>query len=313
MYSVSLIPKILAPTRLTCHTKTLIDNIFTNVQDENYLFGNLTCSISDHLLQFVIYPQIKIKSHNINKSAYTRKFSLSDKKKFEEELKVIDWNTILAIDQNDINLSLENFMNIIECLLNKYAPLKKMTKKQLKNLKKPWLTSGILKSVKNKNKIFNKFCKAKDPLRKRGLHQLYKLYRNQITTLTRICKEKHYKQYFETNKQNAMKLQKGIKEIINIKKEDKSQPTTLRSNNSIIDDELVVANIFNSYFGSIAKEIDKKIPKPSNSYKNYLKNQNMHNLFLNAIEEKEIINIISSFDSKKATGPNSIPTDVKKF
>ena len=199
MYSVSLIPKILAPTRLTCHTKTLIDNIFTNVQDENYLFGNLTCSISDHLLQFMTYPQNKNKSYNI--LPYWQKYV-----KLGWFSSVVDWNTILAIDQNDINLSLENFMNIIECLLNKYAPLKKMTKKQLKNLKKPWLTSGILKSVKNKNKIFNKFCKAKDPLRKRGLHQQYKHYRNQITTLTRISKEKHYKQYFETNKQNAMKL-----------------------------------------------------------------------------------------------------------
>ena len=36
-----------------------------------------------------------------------------------------------------------------------------MTKKELKTRSKPWLTSGIWTLVKNKNKIYNKFCKAK--------------------------------------------------------------------------------------------------------------------------------------------------------
>ena len=37
-----------------------------------------------------------------------------------------------------------------------------MTKKELKTRSKPWLTSGILTSIKNKNEKYNKFCKVKD-------------------------------------------------------------------------------------------------------------------------------------------------------
>ena len=51
-------------------------------------------------------------------------------------------------------------------LLEKHAPLKQITKKEIKTKSKPWITTGILTSIRNKNKIYNKFCKAKDQKRK---------------------------------------------------------------------------------------------------------------------------------------------------
>ena len=51
------IPHIILPTRITPHSKTLIDNIFSNVN--NFLqgkSGNLTLSLSDHLAQFLSIP-----------------------------------------------------------------------------------------------------------------------------------------------------------------------------------------------------------------------------------------------------------------
>ena len=65
-----------------------------------------------------------------------------------------------------------------------------------KTYKKPWITKGILVSIKKKNKIYNKFCQAKNPERKRSLHETLKKYRNIIANLIRINKEKHYKKYF---------------------------------------------------------------------------------------------------------------------
>ena len=51
--SNSLLPLILKPTRFTTKGKTLIDNIFTNIIVPS-TSGNITCSISDHMLQFAI-------------------------------------------------------------------------------------------------------------------------------------------------------------------------------------------------------------------------------------------------------------------
>ena len=47
------LPHILQHNTLTTNSKTLIDNIFSNIA---LTFGNLTASISDHLPQFLIAP-----------------------------------------------------------------------------------------------------------------------------------------------------------------------------------------------------------------------------------------------------------------
>ena len=56
--SNSFIPLILQPTRITSHSNTLPDNIFSNVIDPGIISGNLTATISDHLLQFSIIPNV---------------------------------------------------------------------------------------------------------------------------------------------------------------------------------------------------------------------------------------------------------------
>ena len=52
------LPHIIQPTRIRDSSKTLIDNIFSNILIENTISGNLTATISDHLPQFVILPNI---------------------------------------------------------------------------------------------------------------------------------------------------------------------------------------------------------------------------------------------------------------
>ena len=54
----SFMPLILQPTRITSHSNTLIDNIFSNVIDPDIISGNLTATISDHLPQFSIIPNV---------------------------------------------------------------------------------------------------------------------------------------------------------------------------------------------------------------------------------------------------------------
>ena len=52
--SNSFIPLVLQTPRITNHSNTLIDNIFSNVIDPDIISGNLTATISDCLPQFSI-------------------------------------------------------------------------------------------------------------------------------------------------------------------------------------------------------------------------------------------------------------------
>ena len=54
----SLIPLILQPTRITSHSNTLINNVFSSVIDPDIISGNFTATISDHMPEFTIIPNM---------------------------------------------------------------------------------------------------------------------------------------------------------------------------------------------------------------------------------------------------------------
>ena len=85
MFSYSYLPFINTPTRVTGHSKTLIDNIFYNKPMLNITAGNISCVISDHLIQFLIEPSLsnaKLEQTCIVQRCY-KKF---DKAKFKNDL-----------------------------------------------------------------------------------------------------------------------------------------------------------------------------------------------------------------------------------
>ena len=45
-------------------------------------------------------------------------------------------------------------------------PWKKISKKDLKRKYKPWITDGILNKIKDKNRKYDKYVRAKEPERK---------------------------------------------------------------------------------------------------------------------------------------------------
>ena len=53
-----LLPHIVQPTRIRNNSKTLIDDIYSNITTPNNILGNITATISDHLPQFCIAPDI---------------------------------------------------------------------------------------------------------------------------------------------------------------------------------------------------------------------------------------------------------------
>ena len=80
--SNSFIPFILQPTRITSHSDTHIDNIFSNVIDPDIISGNLTATISDHLPQFSIIPNMFGNIPGNKSNIYKRDWSKFDRENF---------------------------------------------------------------------------------------------------------------------------------------------------------------------------------------------------------------------------------------
>ena len=133
----SFMPYILHPTRITSHSKTLIDNIFSNYISHEIISGNITATISDHLPQFSFVPNILSNPPTQKSNYYERDWSKFKQENFILDYFDKDWADLLQIDQQNVNLSLDSFLNNINSILDVHAPLKKVNKYKLKFKTKP--------------------------------------------------------------------------------------------------------------------------------------------------------------------------------
>ena len=124
--SNSFIPYILHPTRITNYSKTLTDNIFSNFISPDIISGNITVTISEHLPQFSFVPYILSNLPSQQSDYYERDWS-----KFKQENFILDYfdkdcADVLQIDQQNVNLSLDSFLNNLNSILDVHALLKKL-------------------------------------------------------------------------------------------------------------------------------------------------------------------------------------------
>ena len=125
--SNSCIPLILQPNRITSHSNTLIDNIFSNIIDPDIISGNLTATISDHLPQFSIIPNRFGNSPGNKSNIYERDWSKFDGENFILDYFSVEWEDLLKTDELIAGKSTKNFLDKINMLLDTtYAPLKRI-------------------------------------------------------------------------------------------------------------------------------------------------------------------------------------------
>ena len=199
---------------------------------ETQYLENITTDTSDHLAQFLI-TSYQVHSETKPKKILTRNFKSFAQDNFKHDLQNVDWEYTLDVHLHDANHSFEQFLKKINNILDRHATLKYMSRKQQKSISKPWITKGILKSIKTKNTLHNKFCQAKDNKSKSDLHNKFKKYCNLILTLSRKSKDSYFKRFFEEQKKNGLKIWQGINELVKTKPTKRAQPKTLHINKRI--------------------------------------------------------------------------------
>jgi len=248
---------------------------------------NFLYSISDHLPQFHLLckPNTSLGGKDLG---HTKNWSKFDQINFILDFFNIDWETELYVPDLDVDQAFQIFDTKLQHLVDLHVPTIKVTKRQHKTRLKPWITSGILKSISKRDFLFHKFSKAKDPVIKTQLHKSFKSYRNLIVSLIRKSKTNHYTKYFNSHSSNMQKIWKGINELIGSKSSTSLSTPSIRIGQSLTSDPISVAN--------------EKI-----------KNPNPNSIFLNPSSSLEVFNIIKSLSLNKSSGPHSIPTKILKL
>ena len=290
------------PTRVTDHSSTIIDNIFSNASDSGEsVSGNITTNISDHFIQFMF-----IKKYHISYKAcnyFIHDYSKFGKEKFIHDFSLLDWS-LLDESNKSVNEKFDYFYSAVSSCINGHAPKKKLSKKDLKLRSKPWINSKIKKLMYLRDRMFNKANKDPTPDNK----YLYRKFRNRIVAEQRETKIIYFKDYFEKYKTNMKMLRSGIRSLVNIKNRGNlSHISNLMINSSRVQDPTKMANAFNRYFVNVGTNVDKSIPRTKKSPFDYLKERNPNSFFLAPVTPREIEIIINSFNKNKSTGPYSIP------
>ena len=147
--------------------------------------GILKLDISDHFPIILIAKTEKKMTPEGKEQITERLINNKTKGKFKNVLKEMTWDDLISSKQTD---------SVYEAFLNKFTSLyDKMFEKfavtvKSKTLKNPWITKGILKSSKTKQRLYDKFLKSKT-----YEHEIVlKTYRKLFKSIKQRAKSQYY-------------------------------------------------------------------------------------------------------------------------
>ena len=300
-----------APTRIQNNQISLLDHIYTNIEDYKFNTKCITFNISDHIPVLTL-----LHTHKIIEEKADRKI-IRDMKKFkykkfsndlQDNISKINFNN-RAISGDEL---WETFDDILTSTFNKHAPLKIQSQRECRKQTSPWITNGITKSIKTKQKLYKKAITKTNPLN----WTKFKLFRNKLTRTIQEAKQMHYKLEINKAKSNPRKLWKTINNIIKFRKNTNVSPKfeLYDTDNSITDDTTKISNIFNKYFVNVGSELSKKITTQTCPRNKKLKSivTPKNSFFLKPFTIQEIENYIKKLNPQKSTPRHSVPIYIIK-
>ena len=137
------------------HSLTIyIQIVYRILQQESWQFNT-----TDHLPIFcLVRPQ---PTRNNSNKKYFRDYSKFDKEIYLDDTKLIDWHEILNPEKN-LHEKVQEAINTLNKIVDKHALIKLASQSKQRQLNKPWLNKGILKSVKRKQKMYRTHFLSKD-------------------------------------------------------------------------------------------------------------------------------------------------------
>lgn len=293
-----LVPLISKPTRVTSTSKTIIDNILTNYSNGNLKTGVIKTDLSDH---FPIFVHMDNFSTTSSKTVETKKrnFNKTNIQNFKKNLANTDWSIIDQCKTVDLKYNL--FFDIFYNIYDTSFPTNIFIKND-KDLKSPWITKGIKKSSKKKQKLYIKFLKTGTE----NAQSKYKTYKNLFEKIKQKAKKLHYKKLLNKYSNDSKKTWDIIKEVTGKRKvETEILPNELTTETGILNQSKDIADALNKYFTNVGSSLAKNIPQSSKQFTEYL-NYHKQNLVNDELSIQELEDAFKTLKRNKAAGFDDI-------
>ena len=156
------------------------------------------------------------------------------KEKFIEDLETVDFVSLI---NTNVHESMSSVINTLQHITDKHAPIKKASNSKMKQLKKPWISSSILISIKKRHKLFKSHFLSGDPEKIKQ----YKIYNNKLNKVKATAKKNYFDSQLALNKNNFKITWKLIIGMIIDRNRNKTLPYL---NLSIIINALQIQKVY---------------------------------------------------------------------
>ena len=172
--------------------------------DHKIRSGNLITDISDHFPNFVSIV-IKMYPNLLTKISDSSNLII---KGFKNHLANVNWDFVNTDDNPETSYT--KFIDKTTELLNIHCPIKSVKVSNRKLARKPWITVGLVKSIRTKDKLYKKFITK--PTEENKLK--YTKYRNLLNNILRAAKKSHITAEIELNKFNMKETWKTLNNLL---------------------------------------------------------------------------------------------------
>ena len=295
----------------------MIDQIFCKHPgtSQNSNSGIFVTKISDHLPCFSFIDILKPKNKHskfVKIRTNTEEALINFKNDLTESLLNAKFENEIT---QDPNISYNKLESIIQSSREKFLPVKIVKFKKYKHKISPWMTNGILSSMREKDKLYKKLKKTSHqahdyPL----LENKSKLYCSMTQKCIRLAKSSCYHTQFEKYKCDIKKTWSQINELVH-KKDKKSEfPKYFLDNGKMITNSLTISECFNNFFVNVGPNLSKKINQPDGrSFKDYLTKNILSSFNFALVTEEQVLKIIKKLKPKSSHGHDGISTVLLKF
>ena len=181
---------------------------------------------------------------------------------------------------NDPNMLWNNFRTTFNYVADIHAPIQG---RKVRNMKAPWLTDAIKKSMNRRDYLKKKAVKTNSS----AYHNAYKSLRNEINKKIIHAKRNYYTTCVDKNRSNSKQLWKHINQLVN-KSPKSTNVSAIQIDEQVVTKNETIAELFNEYFTDIGPKLSSQITATNVGFERYMKfkahqNFNFRNINLHEV------------------------------
>lgn len=164
-----------------------------------------------------------------------------------------------------------------------------------------------MKSIRTKNKLYKYYLANPNPANKTN----YTTYKNILPQSIRVAKRLFFENQFDNYKGNIRKTWGIINQMLQ-RGNSRTLPDYIMNGNTTLDDPVMMANAFNTFFVNIGENLASEICGEGVNFTDYFAGNYHNSCYFYPTDRWELIKIINNLETNKAPGFDGIHVNVIK-